>query len=80
MASPRCVGFLPREVSRELIYSEFTLEEPLDTFGVHDGRVSNSVSPVRKSDQPGSGQRRPVGRRQPALSGVGTGGGRWGSS
>lgn len=57
IASPRCVGFLPDELSSELIDSEFTLEDPLDTFAVHDARVSHHVSAVRKGHQPCPGER-----------------------
>jgi hypothetical protein len=57
IAAPRCVGFLPRELSGELIDAEFTLEEPLDSFAVHDARVSHYVSPVRRGDRPGPGER-----------------------
>jgi hypothetical protein len=57
VASPRCVGFRPEELSPDLLDAEFTLEEPLDTFAVHDARVSHYVSPVRRGDQPGPGER-----------------------
>lgn len=51
IASPRCVGFLPQELSSGLVDSQFTLEESLDTFAVHDARVSHYVSPVRRGAQ-----------------------------
>lgn len=53
IAPTRCVGLLPSEISPRLIESEFTLEQPLDTFAVHNSRVSHYVSPVRRG--PGTG-------------------------
>ena len=57
IAPPRCVGLLPSELSGDLIEAEFTLEDPLDSFAVHNSRVSHHVSTVRRGDQPGVGQR-----------------------
>lgn len=57
IASPRCVGLLPWELSQDLIDAEFVLEEALDAFGVHNSRVSHYVSPIRGGGQANTGRR-----------------------
>jgi hypothetical protein len=57
IASPRCAGFLPHELSSELIKSEFTLEQPLESFAVHDARVSHHVSALRMGNEAGPAER-----------------------
>ncbi|MEU5427904.1 2OG-Fe dioxygenase family protein [Streptomyces olivoreticuli] len=57
IAPPRCAGLRPEEVSRGLLQAEFTLEDPLDSFAIHDPRVSHYVSPVRRGDRPRRGER-----------------------
>jgi ornithine carbamoyltransferase len=57
IASPRCAGHRPDEIPAALVRSRFTLAEPLDTYGVHDVRVSHYVSPVRRGDVPQPGER-----------------------
>lgn len=39
------------EVAPEKIISQFTLSKPLESFVVHDPKVSHYVSPVRKADE-----------------------------
>lgn len=57
IAPPRCVGLLPSEISPDLVHSEFSLDEPLDSFAVHNSRVSHYVSPVHRGNQLGGGRR-----------------------
>lgn len=57
IAPPRCVGFLPTELSPDMIQTKFTLEEPLDAFGVHNSRVSHHVNSVRRGHEPHAGRR-----------------------
>jgi hypothetical protein len=51
IASPDCVGRQPHEVPRDGVMSEFTLEQPLDSYAVHDPRVSHYGSPLRRDRQ-----------------------------
>ncbi|HWD07947.1 MAG TPA: 2OG-Fe dioxygenase family protein [Actinomycetota bacterium] len=48
IAPTRCVGLLPEELAPSVIESEFTLEQPLDSFAVHNSRVSHHVTTVRR--------------------------------
>ncbi|MGW5055636.1 2OG-Fe dioxygenase family protein [Actinokineospora sp. NPDC004072] len=56
IATPRSAGRQPDEVPGE-VHARFTLTEPLETYVVHDHRVSHYVGPVRRGDGPGPGQR-----------------------
>ncbi len=57
IAPPRCVGLLPEELSTKLLLSEFTLQQPLDSFVVHNARVSHHVSSVRQANTSHTGER-----------------------
>jgi hypothetical protein len=57
ISPPRCVGMLPWELTETMIDAEFTLNEALDTFAVHNSRVSHYVSPVRRGNANTVGQR-----------------------
>ncbi|MGW2420090.1 2OG-Fe dioxygenase family protein [Streptomyces sp. NPDC001709] len=57
IAPPRCAGLRPEEVAGELLQAQFTLENPLDSYAVHDPRVSHYVSPVRRGPEPRRGER-----------------------
>lgn len=57
IAPPRCAGLHPEEVSKELIQAEFTLDRPLDSYGVYDPQVSHYVSPVRRGSAARRGER-----------------------
>lgn len=57
IATPESAGRQPEELAPEAIHAQFTLAEPLETYVVHDHRVSHHVSPVRLGDAPGPGQR-----------------------
>lgn len=57
IAPPKCVGLLPSEISADLVHAEFSLNNPLDSFAVHNSRVSHYVSPVRRGDGSGGGRR-----------------------
>lgn len=59
IAPPRCVGLLPCELSKAMIDAEFTLHDELDSFVVHNSRVSHHVSPIRQ-DKAGAPGRRGV--------------------
>ncbi|MGH8356644.1 MAG: 2OG-Fe dioxygenase family protein, partial [Pseudomonas sp.] len=37
------------------IWAEFTLSEPLDSFAVHDPKVSHYISPIKKLDDASPG-------------------------
>jgi hypothetical protein len=56
IATPQSAGRQPQEVP-EAVHARFTLTEPLETYVVHDHRVSHYVGPVRLGDGPGTGQR-----------------------
>ncbi|MEO6702185.1 MAG: 2OG-Fe dioxygenase family protein [Jatrophihabitantaceae bacterium] len=53
IADPACAGRLPAEVPAENIHARFRLSEPMDSYVVHDHRVSHYVSPVSLADQGG---------------------------
>ncbi|WP_329101157.1 2OG-Fe dioxygenase family protein [Micromonospora sp. NBC_01699] len=58
IATPESAGRQPEELAPEAIHAQFTLTQPLDTYVVHDHRVSHHVSAVRLGDEsPGPGQR-----------------------
>ena len=57
IAPPRCAGLLPEEVTSDLVLAEFTLENPLESYAVHDPKVSHYVSPVRRGNQRRRGER-----------------------
>lgn len=57
IAAPHCAGRQPEELAPDEILARFTLTEPLQTYAVHDHRVSHHVSPVRLGDAPGTGER-----------------------
>lgn len=57
IASPSCAGLLPENLSATVVKARFTLVEPLDTYAVHDPRVSHYISPVRCGDGQGPGER-----------------------
>ncbi|GAB2712398.1 2OG-Fe dioxygenase family protein [Kitasatospora kifunensis] len=57
IAPPRCAGLRPEEVTRDLLHAEFTLEDPLDSFGVYDPLVSHYVSSVGRGNEPRGGER-----------------------
>jgi hypothetical protein len=57
IAPPRCAGLRPEEVTSELLQAEFTLEHPLDSYGVYDPLVCHYVSPVRRGNEPCRGER-----------------------
>ena len=50
IAAPRCAGFRPEELAPSTIMATFDLLEPLDSYGVHDPRVSHYVGAVRQAD------------------------------
>ncbi|WP_017547515.1 2OG-Fe dioxygenase family protein [Salinicoccus carnicancri] len=49
---PAARGSRPEDVSREDIHEIFELENPLESYGVYDSKVSHYVSPVEKGDGP----------------------------
>ena len=57
IAAPEHAGTLPEHLPPAAVISRFTLLEPLDTFAVHDPRVGHYVSPVRRGDGSGPGER-----------------------
>jgi hypothetical protein len=57
IASPDGVDRQPEDVPPGSIHARFTLVEPLETYAVHDPRVSHYVAPVRLGDGPGPGER-----------------------
>jgi hypothetical protein len=57
VAAPEHAGLLPEHLPPAAASSRFTLLKPLDTFVAHDPRVSHYVSPVRRGDGPGPGER-----------------------
>jgi hypothetical protein len=57
IASPDSAGRQPEDLPPAAIRARFALVDPLDTYAVHDSRVSHYVSPVRLGDGPGHGER-----------------------
>jgi len=57
IAAPHCAGRRPEELAPGEVLARFTLTEPLETYAVHDHRVSHHVSPVTLGDTPGTGER-----------------------
>lgn len=50
IAAPRCAGFLPDELAPGTIIARFDLRRPLDSYGVHDPKVSHYVAGIRQQD------------------------------
>ncbi|MEE1757442.1 2OG-Fe dioxygenase family protein [Streptomyces sp. SP18CS02] len=57
IATPESAGRQPGELPAEAVHARFTLADPLDTYAVHDPRVSHYVAPVRLGAGPGQGER-----------------------
>jgi hypothetical protein len=57
IAAPACAGRSPDEVAPADILARFRLTEPLDSYAVHDDRVSHYVSPVRMAEPATTGTR-----------------------
>lgn len=57
IASADSAGHQPEDLSHAAIHARFTLVNPLDTYAVHDCRVSHYVSPVRLGGSPRHGER-----------------------
>lgn len=57
IAAPECAGAQPEDVAAGDVHARFTLTEPLETYAVHDHRVSHYVSPVRSADGTAPGER-----------------------
>lgn len=57
IATPESVDRQPDDVPPAAVHARFTLAEPLDTYAVHDPRVSHYVGPVHRGDGPGPGER-----------------------
>jgi len=55
VADPGCGGRMPEEIERAKIHAEFELQEPLDSYGVHDMAVTHYVSALERgpADRPG---------------------------
>ncbi|MED4217841.1 2OG-Fe dioxygenase family protein [Priestia megaterium] len=52
IATPKHAGLLPEDVPSEDLLAEFKLENPLESYGVSDKKVSHYVSSIKK-DKPG---------------------------
>ncbi|MEU1285845.1 2OG-Fe dioxygenase family protein [Kitasatospora sp. NPDC005856] len=57
IATPESAGRRPDALPPEAVHERFVLTEPLDGYGVHDGRVSHYVGPVRLGDAGDDGRR-----------------------
>ncbi|MDT0442057.1 2OG-Fe dioxygenase family protein [Streptomyces johnsoniae] len=57
VADVQCAGAQPADISPELLVATFDLEQPLDSYGIHDERVSHHVDPIRRGDEPCPGER-----------------------
>lgn len=57
IALPECAGRSPDDVAPADILARFRLVEPLDSYAVHDDRVSHYVSPVRMGNRAATGAR-----------------------
>jgi hypothetical protein len=55
VALPSSAGRKPEEVDPATIHEQFSLEQPLESYGVHDPRVSHYVSALERGhdDRPG---------------------------
>ncbi|MER5851753.1 2OG-Fe dioxygenase family protein [Streptomyces sp. NPDC002012] len=52
-----CSGNGPGEVSPDLLKASFDLEEALESYGIHDERVSHHVDPIRRGNESCPGER-----------------------
>ncbi len=50
IAPPRCAGFHPDELAPGTIKARFKLRLPLESYGVHDPKVSHYVAAIRQRD------------------------------
>ncbi|MFI9583942.1 2OG-Fe dioxygenase family protein [Streptomyces sp. NPDC052236] len=57
IASPDGLDRQPEDLPPAEIHARFTLVDPLETYAVHDPRVTHYVAPVRLGDGPGPGER-----------------------
>lgn len=57
VADPACAGAQPGDVPAHRLRAVFDLEQPLDSYGIHDERVSHHVDPIRRGDEQGPGER-----------------------
>ncbi|MFE7467781.1 2OG-Fe dioxygenase family protein [Streptomyces sp. NPDC057499] len=57
VADVACAGSVPGEVPPESLMATFDLEEPLESYGIHDERVSHHVDPIRRGEDSGPGER-----------------------
>jgi hypothetical protein len=48
IAPPHCAGMRPDEAGQDVILDCFELEQPLDSYAVHDPLVSHYLSPIRR--------------------------------
>ncbi|XCY73164.1 2OG-Fe dioxygenase family protein [Pseudomonas sp. CBR-F] len=52
---PEIRNMLFEDARASQIWAEFTLSEPLDSFAVHDPKVSHYISPIKKLDDASPG-------------------------
>lgn len=57
VADPECAGSQPHEIPPGRLLDRFDLEEPLESYGIHDEMVSHHVDPIRRAGGPGPGER-----------------------
>ncbi|MGH3824506.1 MAG: 2OG-Fe dioxygenase family protein [Pseudonocardiaceae bacterium] len=57
IAAPECAGQQEPDLSDHVIKARFTLDRPLDSYGVRDFQVSHYVSPIRVADPTHGGYR-----------------------
>ncbi|WP_433894105.1 2OG-Fe dioxygenase family protein [Streptomyces sp. CA-111067] len=57
VAEAACSGSQPGEIPAGSLMATFDLEEPLDSYGIHDERVSHHVDPIRRGERSGPGER-----------------------
>lgn len=57
IATPRCAGKSPEEVTEDEVLARFTLSRPLDSYGVKDDLVSHYVAPITAGQGAGPAER-----------------------
>jgi hypothetical protein len=54
---PGCAGKMPEEVDPESIHTQFELQQPLESYGVHDPKVAHYVSALQRGPEDRAGVR-----------------------
>ncbi|UBI40135.1 2OG-Fe dioxygenase family protein [Streptomyces mobaraensis] len=57
IARPQCAGRRPDDIAPDDVLATFTLDRPLESYGLYDPHVSHYVAPMRRGTAPGPGAR-----------------------